>query len=352
MSGVPSQPFKSETSARITTIPTRLDARRGERIIRWDDILQCYGDTTRFVMNGQNVVLFLTDDDLKNLIPFRIAYHPDVVLVVVTEDHLREESRPTNVASLSEGGSNESSSNPSSSHQVQQMRSVMDGSPLIDTSNHPHVVHPQDHDSQTPQTPFTGEQRHRQLPEIDPIRMMQEEMRQLRQEMQQQKEVQQLIHDQYQEAQQGMQQQIAEVVQMSQQADAQNPTGETKTLPQVVEQVEKTLQGIQDTNETVLDWLQRLQVKVDGMQRRIDETPLKLQLDVAQQKLGEADQRIEGSLKQLQLKVDDSQQKTSRLEQELQEMRRPKTQDEIFQNDIRALAVGFGFSQLNRNGSS
>ncbi|KAG0228964.1 hypothetical protein BGX31_006380 [Mortierella sp. GBA43] len=65
MSGTPSQSFKSETSARITTIPTRLDPKRGERVVRWSDIQQCYGDTTKFVMNGQDVVLFLTDDDLE-----------------------------------------------------------------------------------------------------------------------------------------------------------------------------------------------------------------------------------------------------------------------------------------------
>ncbi|KAI8350796.1 hypothetical protein B0O80DRAFT_428350 [Mortierella sp. GBAus27b] len=252
MSGTPSQSFKSETSARITTIPTRLDPKRGERVVRWSDIQQCYGDTTKFVMNGQDVVLFLTDDDLENLMPLRIPYHPDVVLVVVTEDQLQEESRPTGAASMSDG----------------------------------------------------------QLPETDPIRAMQEEIRQLRQEMQQQVEgVQQLVHDQHQR---------------SRQAD---PIGETMTLPKEEGQVEETLQGMQGKNGTALGWQQRLQEKVDRLERRIDEMMRIQRLDTSQQMLGEVDQSIEGSLlQQLRLKMEDVQRKTSQLEEQLQDVRGSRQQ--------------------------
>lgn len=39
-------------------------------------------------MNGKDLVLFLTDDDLEELLPLRIAHHPGVILeVVVLGDH-------------------------------------------------------------------------------------------------------------------------------------------------------------------------------------------------------------------------------------------------------------------------
>ncbi|KAG0207551.1 hypothetical protein BGX31_002538, partial [Mortierella sp. GBA43] len=210
----------------------------------------------------------------------------------------------------------------------------MDGSQPTDTSdNQALVVRPREHHSQTPpQTPPIGEQHDRQLLEIDPIRAIQEEIRQLRQQMQRQMEgvqqlvqdqkeesqqgmqrqlgvvqqfvlqhedsqqrmqqqlegVQQLVQDQHQESQQRIQQQIDDVVRKSQQSDPQRPNGETATtattvrLPNVVEKLDEVLKGIhgKDENEwkwkqQILDmderermWQQNLQETMDKMQQQ------------------------------------------------------------------------------------
>ncbi|KAG0232826.1 hypothetical protein B0O80DRAFT_275073 [Mortierella sp. GBAus27b] len=75
------QAFKTATS-KIISIPTRQDPKSGQRIVRWQDILQFFGDV-RGILNGEDAVLFLTTDDLEDLIPHRIAYHPGVVLQVL-----------------------------------------------------------------------------------------------------------------------------------------------------------------------------------------------------------------------------------------------------------------------------
>jgi ElaB/YqjD/DUF883 family membrane-anchored ribosome-binding protein len=142
-----------------------------------------------------------------------------------------------------------------------------------------------------------GEQRENQLLEMDPIKAIQEDLRQTRQQMQQQAEgvqqviqdqneelqqrmqaqlesVRQLIQDQHEELLQRMQQQIEEVqqsvqgqhqemrqamqqqidvVQRSQQSNPREPIGVTTTLSRVVEQldgIQRQIQRIQEVDES------------------------------------------------------------------------------------------------------
>lgn len=64
MSGALSQGFKARSSFKVVTIPTRHDTKSGQRVVRWKDILQYFKDAEG-IMNGEDAVLFLTDDDLE-----------------------------------------------------------------------------------------------------------------------------------------------------------------------------------------------------------------------------------------------------------------------------------------------
>ncbi|KAG0240503.1 hypothetical protein B0O80DRAFT_127110 [Mortierella sp. GBAus27b] len=86
-----SQAFRAQESFKVITIPTRQDARSGQRVIRWKDILQYFKDAEG-VMDGEDAVLFLTDGNLEDLIPLRIAHHPGVILRVITRDGTRDGS--------------------------------------------------------------------------------------------------------------------------------------------------------------------------------------------------------------------------------------------------------------------
>ncbi|KAF9930703.1 hypothetical protein BGZ65_005198, partial [Modicella reniformis] len=85
MSGSPSQAFRVDSSSKVTTIPTRHDPKTGQRVVRWIDIQQYYKNAIG-ILNGVDAVLFLTNDDLEDLIPRRIAHHPGVILEVLMED--------------------------------------------------------------------------------------------------------------------------------------------------------------------------------------------------------------------------------------------------------------------------
>ncbi|KAI8350807.1 hypothetical protein B0O80DRAFT_127114 [Mortierella sp. GBAus27b] len=85
MKGEPSQAFRADRSSKVITIPTRQDPKSGQLVIRWKDILS-YFENAKIIMKAEDVVLFLTDDNLEDLIPLRIAHHPGVVLEVITQD--------------------------------------------------------------------------------------------------------------------------------------------------------------------------------------------------------------------------------------------------------------------------
>jgi hypothetical protein len=64
MSESHSQSFRDQNSSKIVTIPTRQDTKSGQRIVRWKDVQQCF-ENAKTIMNGEDIVLFLTDDDLE-----------------------------------------------------------------------------------------------------------------------------------------------------------------------------------------------------------------------------------------------------------------------------------------------
>ncbi|KAG0240491.1 hypothetical protein B0O80DRAFT_127276 [Mortierella sp. GBAus27b] len=91
MSTQPTQPFRGRSTGRIATIPTRLDPNSGQRVVRWKDIQQCFADV-QYIKQGPNTVPFLTDKNLDDLVPLRIAFHPGIVLDVVSQGDIQSEN--------------------------------------------------------------------------------------------------------------------------------------------------------------------------------------------------------------------------------------------------------------------
>ncbi|KAF9349048.1 hypothetical protein BGX34_002092, partial [Mortierella sp. NVP85] len=96
-----SQAFRSTSSPKIISIPTCHDPTTSQRVVRWRDIQQ-YFENAQGVMNGEVAVIFLTNNNLEDLVPLRIAHHPGVVLeVVVTESSRYTSSTPETFRSAS-----------------------------------------------------------------------------------------------------------------------------------------------------------------------------------------------------------------------------------------------------------
>ncbi|KAK3815420.1 MAG: hypothetical protein J3Q66DRAFT_389258 [Benniella sp.] len=107
MSTATSQAFRAQASSKIISIPTRYDGKSNQRVIRWTDIQRCFKNA-HYVMHGEDVVLSLTDGDLEDLIPLRIAHHPGVVLaVVITDDSHDMNDRQNDWSQSSDAGNNQ-----------------------------------------------------------------------------------------------------------------------------------------------------------------------------------------------------------------------------------------------------
>jgi hypothetical protein len=57
------QAFRT-SSSKVISIPTRHDPKSNRHVVRWLDIKQ-YFENAKGLMNGEDAVLFLTDDDLE-----------------------------------------------------------------------------------------------------------------------------------------------------------------------------------------------------------------------------------------------------------------------------------------------
>ncbi|KAF9572825.1 hypothetical protein EC968_009390 [Mortierella alpina] len=66
-------------------IETRYDRANNTEFIRWNDVEQVFS-RVKYVLSGQVLVSFMVDDNFEDLEPKRIAYHPGVILEVVTAD--------------------------------------------------------------------------------------------------------------------------------------------------------------------------------------------------------------------------------------------------------------------------
>ncbi|KAF9354508.1 hypothetical protein BGX34_010968 [Mortierella sp. NVP85] len=301
-----SQAFRTQSHSKIITIPTRLDAKSKQRIVRWKDIQQYFKDA-QGVMNGDDAVLFLTDDDLEDLIPLRIAHHPGVVLEVVMAIDEQHDSRsvvtPIASVTLEQGLSSSSDSRMngaqpahSTSGDIRPMETDVAALKIMDTDNSQAlVVHSQSllsenrvslHSSSTlyntiHQPVSSSSHGHsttsaeqfidggveRRLLEMGSTMAQQEELRQLRQQMQQMQQQMDGIRQQAEnsrqqvrDSQQQLQQQVDEVVQKIQ--ELYQRTQHFQQIDTVLQQIDAAIQEVRHKNQDVSESKHTLEQEV------------------------------------------------------------------------------------------
>ncbi|KAF9347483.1 hypothetical protein BGX34_003105, partial [Mortierella sp. NVP85] len=82
----PMQAFRNHLTGDVADIPTLIDLKTGNRIVLLRDIQSVF-ENAKTVWDGRSLVPLLTDENLEQITPLRIAYHPDAVLEVLVENH-------------------------------------------------------------------------------------------------------------------------------------------------------------------------------------------------------------------------------------------------------------------------
>ncbi|KAF9988327.1 hypothetical protein BGZ65_007432 [Modicella reniformis] len=81
----PIQPFRNRSTGRVANIPTVSDPKTEGRSILWSDIKTGFKNAES-IWNGECLVPLLRDENLEQITPLRIAYHPEIVLEAVEAD--------------------------------------------------------------------------------------------------------------------------------------------------------------------------------------------------------------------------------------------------------------------------
>ncbi|KAF9357465.1 hypothetical protein BGX34_009360 [Mortierella sp. NVP85] len=270
MSGTHSQAFCTQSSSKIISIPTRHDPKTAQRVVRWKDILQCF-ENAKYVMNGGETVLFLTDDDLEDLLPLRIPHHPGVVLEVVMPDTSQDDSlsmvpRPVE----SERGQMQvlaSRNTPESMERgviATRVNGSVNSQALVRLSRDPSEMALQGmHTSGTGHSQLRSEsnmsqqeQLHQLQQQIQQLQQQLEQIQynpQLQQQMEQTQQTQEQIRDQMDEIQRSFEK-MGEETRHSQH--------QTHTQQQIQQQIDQALHPFQQKHEQLLQELQEVKQTV------------------------------------------------------------------------------------------
>ncbi|KAF9960752.1 hypothetical protein BGZ65_011773 [Modicella reniformis] len=81
----PSQAFRTGPLSETVYISTQYDLTTDQHVIRWKEIRRIF-ERAKYLKDGAHIVPFMTGDDLDELKPLRISYHPGAVLQVVNEN--------------------------------------------------------------------------------------------------------------------------------------------------------------------------------------------------------------------------------------------------------------------------
>ncbi|KAK3815335.1 MAG: hypothetical protein J3Q66DRAFT_344377 [Benniella sp.] len=210
MSSTLLQSFRSDSSSNIITIPVVRDAKNGKDVVRWKDIRQCFLNA-HYITNGKDMIMFMTDENLEDLIPLRIAHHPGVVLEVVTLDDQQIGS-----SSMNNSGSAQPSVLSGSATPVGDSRALIrnpigetrttdsDVNTLMITDiddRQALVIRPPLHAIQ-----LTGERSEQQLLEMNTTMVLQEQLRQVRQQTHRMQQQMNELQQRKQEAEHQLQQ--------------------------------------------------------------------------------------------------------------------------------------------------
>ncbi|KAF9946006.1 hypothetical protein BGZ65_010176 [Modicella reniformis] len=231
-------------------------------------------------MNGQDLVLFLTDDDLEDLIPLRIAHHPDEVLdvvpnVFIAENGLGDFDVMGNHSSALVAGTrlmhsipdetffdndgNMGGKQPSVASSSSETRSSERDTPTLKITeieeNMALVVHSQGSFSETPARGISERSDQLRL-EMDSITAIQEQLRQMKQQLQQVDEILQQTEHSHQQ----LKQRVEEAFQKTQQMDKQKDMidGILQKMEQEDQQAKQSQQQTQLHIEEILQKTQRI----------------------------------------------------------------------------------------------
>ncbi|KAK3815341.1 MAG: hypothetical protein J3Q66DRAFT_389195, partial [Benniella sp.] len=302
MSNTILQAFRTRSNPNIT-LSSHYDPKSNRYVVLWVDI-QRYFEGARSLMDGTEVVLFLKDANLEDLIPLRIARRPNVLDVIISaKSHLSDHS--------TDGSSDNTRGN--------------SAQPSVDSTE-------QSADGGTNRLPL----------EMNIIMTQQEELCRLRQHVQQ------------------MQQQLDEVHKLAQPAlqEVQDPSQQQMQhqLNQIPEEVHGLYQHKEKMDE-VLQKIQRMDQELQGsqehFQKHMEETlQMTQQLDVTLQEIRKTNQKVLDSHSELQLQLGELLRRTEPLDQQTRSSReqtQPLQQPLQRQTDEnQTLQHGYQQEQLNQ----
>ncbi|KAF9363433.1 hypothetical protein BGX34_004143 [Mortierella sp. NVP85] len=251
MDAVAPQEFRSQSSSKVVAIPTRQDPKSGQRVVRWKDIQQCFKDA-QYVMNSGLAVMFLTDDELEDLVPLRIAHHPGVTLQVIDADDNRGDSSSTEAPTSNNLLVSEPSVDPRSSGEMVFVSQDVSPLSIRGTDNsHALVVSSQcrPSDGVLQMLPMAGTSHYQ--PEAEGSRSQQEQLYQLQQQMQQ-------VHHHMEDL-------LVKIQQISQQA---------QDTQQQVQHTQSTQQQMKDGIDTALQQTQHYVLQLEQRFRETQQTIL------------------------------------------------------------------------------
>ncbi|KAF9359961.1 hypothetical protein BGX34_008033 [Mortierella sp. NVP85] len=312
-----SQAFQSRSSSNVIAIPTRHDPKSGQHVVRWKDIQQCFKDA-QYVLHEGQAVMFLTDDDLEDLIPLRIAHHPSVVLEVVGTDDNQVGSSSMGTSSNNGRDLGELSGVTSSSIEAVSVTRDVSSMTISRTErNQTLVVRPQDRSLEMAVQPLPSnhflleagdsktqqETLHLFQRQVDQVNQkMEEVLERIQQTDQRMEEIlrsTQQADEQRQHTQHDMQGQIDNILQTLQQMDLHKQEDEIQhaSLQQLQHQIEMVQQKMQQLDQETQDSRQQMHNIQQQMQQQIDKVLIDVQkLD---QKAHQSQQQNEQLLKQM-----------------------------------------------------
>ncbi|KAF9359960.1 hypothetical protein BGX34_008032 [Mortierella sp. NVP85] len=296
-----SQAFRAQSSSKVVSIPTRYDDKRKLRVIRWKDIQLCFKDAQYIMYNG-DVVLFLTDDDLEDLIPLRISHHPDVVLEVVIPGESQDMENRGDPSFM--GSHNDS-------HAIVEYLPAIDAGREVvpvtrdvaslrirdaDNSNHALVVRSQGQPSTiaVQQLPNTSTNHHEQGTGNNVT--MQEQLDDLHQQIEQMLDKMQQIDQQTQHTQQHTHDQIDKMLQTLQQMDRQH-IEETQRVTLEMDLYKQQLEEVIHASQQQQQQFEVFQQELQQLNHEAQESRQELQ-DIRQQAQDRIDKQAQHSLKQ------------------------------------------------------
>ncbi|KAF9980664.1 hypothetical protein BGZ65_004826, partial [Modicella reniformis] len=316
MNETPLQKFQAQSSSKLVSIPARHDPKSSQLVIRWRDIQQWFANAMG-ILNGEAVVLFLTDDDLEDLQPLRIAYHPGVILkVLTTDDNIQASSSPTEVSSSTITSEPDSSSKEHSSFTgciPKNVTTCLDADQSSSTGPRKAITWRETHVADLKITEIDGDNQslvlHSQassmetqtLQHASPASTNNQHIHTVHPEI--------VSNNTYESQQHPLQQQIDKVLQETQHINRQMQQADQRThqqqqqIDQAIQEFQQTKDQIHKQQQHIEETRQQQQQHIEGIQQQANQQ--QQHIEGIQQQTNQQQQHIKETLQQQQQQIDD-----------------------------------------------